>query len=338
MDRRDFMKWAALGAGSLLLPAHLMGQKSVFTHRFRVKDGNFGWIPNPRARERFIRTHAKPFLRQQNEQIRDSGAGKKALWYRMYEKVTGKPLTPHYQGIGDCVGHGFGKGVDLLTCHQIDILKRREKWIADCSTEWIYGVSRCEVGGQFGSWSDGSTGVWAAEAVSEYGILLRQPYPGFDFTHYDAEVAKQFGAKGGPDSLEPLAKAHPVQTVALVHSWEECRDAIYNGHMVAMCSNLGFGDGQETRDSEGFLRRNRSPWYHCMALVAVDDEYSRPGALAFNSWGPDWVKGPKRHDQPEGSFWIDAEHIDNAMKQGDSIAMSTYKGYPSVVVPSYVIW
>lgn len=338
MDRRDFMKFLGAGAGSLLLPARLRGQRASVPAVYQGQNGQFGWIPDPQARENFIKSNARPFLRQQNELIRASGEGKKALWYRMFEKVTGGRLVPHRQGIGDCVGHGFALGVDFLTCHQIEILKKREKWVAKASSEWIYGVSRCEVGGQFGRWSDGSTGVWAAEAVSEYGIILRQPYPGgYDFTTYDPDVAKELGAKGGPDVLEPLAKEHPVQTVALVNSWEECRDAIYNGHMVAMCSNLGFGDGQATRDSEGFLRK-RGIWYHCMFLGAVDDEYKRPGALAINSWGPDWVTGPKRHDQPEGSFWIDAEHIDNAMKQGDSIAMSTYKGYPAVVVPPYVIW
>jgi hypothetical protein len=338
MDRRGFLAAAGAAAASLWLPRRARGQRGGIQPSFQASDSQYGWVPNPQATENFIKSNDKPFLRQQNSLIRASGEGKKALWYRMFEKVTGGPLVPHHQLIGDCVGQGFALGVDFLTCHQIDILKKREKWVAKASSEWIYGVSRCEVGGQFDRWTDGSVGVWAAEAVSQYGVILRQPYPGgFDLTEYDPDTAKTFGAKGGPDILEPIAKQHPVQTVALVNSWEECRDAIYNGHMVAMCSNLGFGDGQARRDSEGFLRK-RGIWYHCMFLGAVDDEYRRPGALAINSWGPDWVTGPKRHDQPEGSFWIDAEWIDNAMKQGDSIAMSAYVGYPKVVVPDYIIW
>lgn len=339
MDRRGFLGFAAALAGSLMLPQAVFGQR----RSRRINPGNFqgenyGWSPNPDARQTFIQSQAMPFLRQQNTLIEGSGAGKKALWYRMYEKITKGPLIPHEQGIGDCVSHGFGLGVDFLTCHQIEILKKRERWVTKCATEAIYGLSRVEVGKQRNSYSDGSTGVWAAEAISTYGILLRQKYKDFDFTTYDPEVAKQFGAKGLPDVLEPLAKEHPVQTVALVNSWEECRDAIYNGHMVAMCSNLGFGQFGASRDNEGFLRRSRRPWYHCMFLGAMDDESNRPGALAINSWGPKSVVGPKRHDQPDGSFWIDAENIDNAMKQGDSIAMSAYVGYPRVDVPSYVIW
>lgn len=337
MDRRDFLTLAGTGAASLLLPRRLRGQRARRQPTFQ---GNqFGWTPSEEARQSFIKSNVNPFLSQQKGDIDGSGAGKKALWYRMFEKVTGGRLVPHDQGIGDCVGHGFALGVDFLTCHQIEILRRREKWIAKCSSECIYGFSRVEVGGQNGRWSDGSTGVWAAEAVQNYGTLLRQAYPGgYDFTTYDPDVAKQFGANGVPDLLEPVADDHPVKTVALVSSWEECRDAIYNGHMVAMCSNLGFGNGQATRDREGFLRRSRIPWYHCMFLGAVDDESRRPGALAINSWGPDWVDGPKRHDQPDGSFWIDAEHIDDAMRQGDSIAMSNYVGYPKVDIPPYVIW
>jgi hypothetical protein len=75
-----------------------------------------------------------------------------------------------------------------------------------------------------------------------------------------------------------------------------------------------------------------------MVLLGVDDEYRRPGALAVNSWGKSWVSGPTRYNQPAGSFWIDAATVDAAMKQGDSIALSGYVGYPQVDIPSYILW
>jgi hypothetical protein len=301
-----------------------------------------GWQYDAKAREKFIAELEKPFLYQQNDEIHDTGAGKATNWAEMYEKITRAPFAPHDQGIGDCVSHGFGTAVDFLSALQVSKKTKPEKWMGECATEIIYGGSRIEIGKMtpMQARGDGSTGFWAGRWVSEYGILLRTTYPGgFDFTKYDPRVAKSYGSKGVPDALEPLAKLHPVKTVALVNSWEECRDAIYNGHFVAMCSNIGFGDTQRSwvRDSEGFLRRKAAPWYHCMFLCDVDDEYKRPGALCINSWGPHWVAGPTRRKMPSGSFWIDAETIDKGMKQGDSIALSNYVGYPRNVAPPYIL-
>jgi hypothetical protein len=344
MDRRDLLKSLAFGAGSLLIPKFLRADSYTGPKLLRDTKGiQAGWFFDEKARDQFIKRHRYPFISQQNREIRDTGAGKVALWWPVFEKVTRKPFVPHDQGIGDCVSHGFGLGVDFLTTIQIEVQKKPEKWMGKCATEVIYGGSRIEIGNiptpqRFG---DGSTGYWAGEWVSKYGILLRQPYPGgYDFTEYDPYLAREYGRTGVPDALEPVAKLHPVKTVALVTSWEECRDAIYNGHLVAMCSNIGFGETNRewVRDRDGFLRRKRIPWWHCMLLAGIDDKYRRPGALCINSWGSHWVTGPTRHNQPLGSFWIDAETIDTAMKQGDSMALSNYIGYPKVIIPDYVIW
>jgi hypothetical protein len=49
----------------------------------------------------------------------------------------------------------------------------------------------------------------------------------------------------------------------------------------------------------------------------------------MNSWGPDWIDGPKRHDQPDGSFWIDAEVCDRMFREHDSFTGSDVVGYPA---------
>ena len=344
MDRRDWLKYigasaGALGAG-LLLPRSVRGQRRSVKHAENVAKGHFGWVPRPEETEKFIKSTAKPFFRDYGGDIKGSGEGKKALWWRTYEKITKGEWIPHNQGIGDCVSHGFGGAIDTLTTVQVETRRPRpEKWMGKCCTEWLYGGGRCEIGDQYGRYSDGSTGVWQAEFVQEFGVLLRKVYPGgFDFREYDSKRAKEYGAKGAPDPLEGVSREHPVKTAALVTTWEETRDAIYNGHLVAVCSNAGFGNGSTTRDSEGFLRRRRSPWYHCMFFMGMDDESGRPGALCMNSWGVNWIGGPTRHGQPPGSFWIDAETVDYMVRQQDSFALSNYVGYPSVVIPPYVIW
>ena len=65
-----------------------------------------------------------------------------------------------------------------------------------------------------------------------------------------------------------------------------------------------------------------------MLLAGIDDTGRRPGGLFINSWGNDWITGPTRLDQPAGSFWAEADTIDDMLQQGDSFAMSSYVGYP----------
>jgi len=339
MNRRDALRLMAgtVSAGGLL-PAFAAGAP-LDLNTATERPLYAGWINDAAARREFVKTYRYPFLSQRMEDIKGTGKGRKVLLYKLFEQVTGRPLVPHYQTVGDCIGHAYGLGVDVLTAVRILMFGKSEEWVTKSATEIIYAGSRVEIGGGVIS-GDGSIGMWAAEFIRKYGVLLRQPYLGgkFDFTNYDGSMARDLGCrgKGVPDALEPLCKLHPVKTCALVNSWEECRDAVANGYPVAMCSNIGF---TTKRDRDGFLRRSRQPWYHSMAILGIDDEYRRPGALVQNSWGGDvWVSGPKRHDQPDGSFWCDAATIDSAMKQGDSIAISGYIGYPRVDIPDYLIW
>jgi hypothetical protein len=48
-----------------------------------------------------------------------------------------------------------------------------------------------------------------------------------------------------------------------------------------------------------------------------------------NSWGPNWVSGPKRHNQPDGSFWCDADTLERyILSANDSWAYSNFNGFP----------
>jgi hypothetical protein len=342
MNRRDALRLMAsglvAGGGSLLTTAYVSGAP-VDLYADTEKPLYAGWVNDTEARRRFVKAHRYPFLQSRLDGIKGTGKGKKVLLYKLFEQITGRPLVPHYQVIGDCVGHAYGLGVDVLTAVRILMHNKSERWVAKSATELIYAGSRIEVGGGRIS-GDGSIGVWAAEFIRKWGVLLRQSYLNgeYDYTTYDGGLARKLGARGVgvPDPLEPLCKLHPVKTCALVNSWEECRDAVANGYPVTMCSNIGF---TTKRDRDGFLRRGRRPWHHAMAIIGIDDEYRRSGALIQNSWGGDtWVGGPKRHEQPDGSFWCDAATIDAAMKQGDSIALSGYVGYPRQDIPDYILY
>ena len=288
---------------------------------------HFGWENPPDEVEAILNQLPLPIFGSAAPFLAGSGKGKVVLLHKCVEEVTGKSFPIHYQTIGDCVSHGWGLGIDVLKCVQISIDKRPEQWTNETATEVIYAGSRVEIGGGRLGNGDGSLGAWAADWVAKYGIIARGQYGSIDLREYDGQRAKSWGGAraGVPDDLEPIAKEHPVKTVSLVRSYEEARDAIANGYPVPVCSMQGFAS---QRDSKGFAKA-QGTWPHCMLFMAVDDADGRPGLLCMHSWGPNWIGGPKRHDQPDGSFWVDAAVADRMLDDGDSFAISNFQGYPS---------
>ena len=63
-------------------------------------------------------------------------------------------------------------------------------------------------------------------------VLLRQKYGTHDYRRYDGDVARELGQSGVPVELLVLCKLHPVQTTAIVKSWDEARDAVENGRCL----------------------------------------------------------------------------------------------------------
>ncbi len=331
MNRREFIKTASgIVAGTMATPIIQAVQK---------EDGIIyaGWIPDKEAVQEWKAKTNRPLFSQQARNLKGSGAGRRVFLWKFLEQAMKKKLPAHDQGIGDCVGQGWARGVDVLGGVQIFLHGKAERWVAETSSEVIYVLSRMEVGGGRIR-GDGSHGVWAAEAVREHGTLLMQSYLDgkYDFTEYSAARARRWAHKcrsctswggGLPDELEPLAKEHPVQTTTLVTGWEQARDAVANGYPVVICSDQGFGKKNFTRDEQGFLAPSGT-WYHCMLLAGIDTLSERHGGLIINSWGGNWLDGPTRWDQPEGSFWVEPDVIDSMLKQEDSFAISNYKGYP----------
>jgi C1A family cysteine protease len=121
-----------------------------------------------------------------------------------------------------------------------------------------------------------------------------------------------------------------VRTVSLCNSIEEARDALANGYGLSVCSNFGFSS---RRDSEGFAKP-RGSWSHAMAWIACDDASRRPGFLVQNSWGV-WNSGPKHHDQPDGSFWIDYGVAARMIRQRGAWVLSNVDGFPPRKLPDY---
>lgn len=298
---------------------------------------HFGYTPNPKATAAFLGTLPKPTIRDAGpDLLRRATGDKPVLLYRALHEAFaahsgGQSWQVGAQGIGDCVSWGWAHGADIHLAVRWKLGESSE-WRA-AATEAIYGGSRVEAlcgdDSCRGGWGDGSYGGAAAKWTRDWGILFRQPYEGFSFdlSTYDRSRAKQWGnygcgGQGDSGKLDALAKAHPLD-VALVRSFAEAAAAIEAGYPVPVCSGRGFSS---KRDAQGFCRPSGS-WSHCMCFIGV--RYDRPGLLCLNSWGPNWVSGPKwPEDQPDGSFWVDASVASGMLDGGDSFAISGYRGFP----------
>jgi hypothetical protein len=285
--------------------------------------GPMGHVYDWRQIEQSLAESPTPSFAAAGRMLYESGKGKISLPFIALERLLGQ-FPIHEQTIGDCVSHGFGTGIDVLQAVEIQS-GENERWVAETATESIYAISRVERGKRQLGRGDGSVGAWAADAVSKWGVLQRIQYDGVDLRQYSGQRAKAWGWDGLPDILEPKASPFRCGVVSLCDSYEQARDAIANGYPVAVCSNEGFED---KRDADGFARPSGS-WAHCMVFVGADDTAKRPGLLCMNSWGKHWISGPKRHGQPDGSFWVDAD-IANRMlaRNPDSWALGSFSGYP----------
>jgi len=283
-----------------------------------------GWVDDPAKVEEIMNDLPFPVFQDVWQPIKGTGKNKKTLLYDYIRKASGGKFPKRKQTVGDCVAQGAAYAVDAVKSVDIILNKEFEEWVAETATEDIYAGSRVQIGnGRLRG--DGSIGAWAARYVNEYGAVPRGKYGNIDLTTYSGSKARSWGRKGVgvPKSLLPIVKKHPVLTVSKVTTYEEVRDLISNGYAVTIASSQGFSS---RRDSEGFASPKGS-WAHQMSILAVDDEYKRPGVLVQNSWGK-WNGGPKRHDQPDGSFWVDAEEIEKRiLKKGDSWAFSGYEGF-----------
>ena len=252
-----------------------------------------------------------------------SGKGKLALPFKSILKFDPNFGHTEKQVQGDCVSHATRNSVDITRCCEI-IGGESEEFIAKGATEGIYG-SR-------GHGGEGMSCSGAARFVHETGgILVRQKYGDIDLSTYSA-IGGRWGSVGVPKSLVQEANKHKVKTISLINTVEQARDALFNGYAISVCSDVGFSS---RRDQYGIAKRSGS-WNHAMAWVAMDDTHEIHKETLFlvqNSWGI-WNNGPKRLDQPEGSFWIRESDAAYMLSLNGSWVFSDVDGFP----PRQVTW
>lgn len=288
------------------------------------KDGLVGSWCDPEDTDKLLGELPHPLFGVAASDLYSTGEGKVALLFKSAQKFDPTFGAHERQTTGDCVSHSTRNAVDVTRCHEI-VGGQREAFVARGATEAIYG-SRGH-GGQGMSCS-----VAARFVHQDGGILVRKDYGFIDLSKYDSKKGTNWGRRGVPSDVLLESQKHKVTTISLVKSVDEARDAIANGYALSVCSNYGFSS---RRDSNGIARRSGS-WNHAMSWVAMDDSREVHNETLFliqNSWGA-FNGGPKRHGQPEGSFWIREKDAAGMLNQNGAWAFSDVDGFP----PRKVDW
>lgn len=279
--------------------------------------------------EAFQRMPAKFARYAQAAAVGDTDAS--VFLFEAEEKVLKRRLRSWDQGqVGTCVSFGFGRGTQDLILGQI-ASGAPEQWPGhEVATEPIYGGSRIEVGnGRIRG--DGSVGAWASQWVQRWGILFRKQYPGVDLTTYSESLSRDWGRRGVPNELEPLAREHPVRTVAQINTGSELWTALGNGYPVPVCSDVGF-EGNLPTDG---IMSPRGQWGHCMLFRGRFVHPSKGKCVVVqNSWG-NYLRGATvettdrgRVELPEGCFAVTLATADRMCGQRDTFALSGFAGFP----------
>lgn len=283
-----------------------------------------GYVYDEKAIESFVDRG----LTSQIMQAAPSAKGMEAFQWEIEELLTGSVRDPHNQGIGDCVSQAATGGLeDLEFVAMLDDPTLKFEMI---SSEVMYGLARIQIGRGGVGRGDGAVVAWALEAMKTIGVLPRRKYGQYDLTHYDAQLAKQFGAPGvgAPAELAKLCNSNLVVNVELLVPsrngptlFEQARDVIANKGVIVTGSNQLFSSN---RDKEGFCGRGGRGG-HSTYFRGVTDNSRRPGIGYQQSWGngvpsqgAQKVTLPSGREitLPKGCFFIDAEIFDSIHNGG----------------------
>ena len=234
----------------------------------------------------------------------------------------GQHLPTYHQQVGDCVSMGAAQSGNYLTTYEM-YRERKQEEMKLWYPPFIYGTSRVQVGGSR-IHGDGSTGAWAAVAMSKYGILFTDDE---GVPAYSGDVAREWGRSGPPQQFLTKASTRIVHSAARLNSVAEIREALLNYHMVTIASGRGFQ--MQPVDYRGFkVFKPSGGWGHQMALIGWRDT-PFAGAYRLNSWGSG-AHGAPAHDEPPGGAWNLADDLEHELKQYkvELYALSIFDGFP----------
>ena len=294
----------------------------------------FGYSPNPAGTSAFLSTLAKPTLTQAGPDLALDESKDVFLGNALLQVSPGWKRGS--QAIGSCVGWGFSLSVDVLAACDVVLRNEPEAYGGDTLCASVYGFSRVEVRGQKNYGGDGSYGGAAAKAVSQYGQLhLGQAYGTKTYTEQSGTLEKSWGRDGVPDELEPFAKQHKVQNVALVRSATEIAKGLTSGYPTAICAGVGFSMTLKSIEGVGGYMTPSGSWAHCQMAIGVRWK-PRPAIYVENSWGNCYTGKPDTSLPQPFQFsggWVEFPVIDRMVAGDDSFCLAGFEGFKPRQMP-----
>jgi hypothetical protein len=247
--------------------------------------------------------------------------------YDLSRKVLGKDVDNVIQLIGDCVGVSSEHCCEYVQF--ASILNGTLDEFKYIFPPYNYGISRCQIGNEWGSYQDGSVAAWTAAGVVQFGCVTKDAN---GVPAYTASVARDYGAKGPPQSMIDMGKIHLIKSTAAIKTKDDLIASLWNGYPVQMASSIGYS---MTADSPtGFMIQNAT-WNHSMTVIAVT--YGMPGipdhGIILNNWGDCHGQLVDLVDNtiqlPVGVIRAHLDDIMKAISAGDTFAYSDLDGFPA---------
>jgi hypothetical protein len=264
---------------------------------------------------------------------RASGAGRVSLPYRalMALDPDGPAVKGEAQRQGDCVGKCVRNAGSLD--YAIDSLFGETTWRGRLCDENIYGMR-----GHGGEGADCGRLCHYVSPEGAGGFLPRGSYAGpdggtIDLSIYSPGLSGSWGRRGTPAWLNAQAAANKALRVYPVRSSDEARDAVASGFGLVRCGSDGYSS---TRNQDGVSDPD-GVWHHAIAIMAVDDtqwahdQYGGPLWLHWHNWGK-WNSGGKRHEQPDGTWWVRSRFFTRWISDGSVWAVASVRGYERELV------
>lgn len=258
-------------------------------------------------------------------EARGAGKGRVSLPFRAALALDPEFGRYEAQTTGDCVSHSDRNAGMIDYC--VDAMFGETSFEGRFATENIYGWR-----GHGGQGADCARLAGYASPEGPGGFLVRKKYTDgantVDLSVYNSSIGHNWGSRGTPDWLNKIAAKNKSLLVLACKSVEEARDAIAFGFGISVCSGYGFAD---TRNEDGLCEQSGS-WSHAMAWIGYDDsdwahqKYGGGIPLDQNSWGL-WNRGPKRYEQPDGSFWMRPQVAASMIRGGGAWIIGSVAGY-----------
>lgn len=257
----------------------------------------------------------------------DFGKGKVSLPYKFALAMEPEYGRYEAQTTGDCVSHGIRNAGMIDYC--ADAYMGETKYLGRLATENIYGMR-----GHGGQGADPNRLSIYVGPDGSGGYLLRRAYEvagtnnRVDLSKYNSSIGHNWGPTGTPQWLNQIAATNKALRVFQCQTTAEARDAIAAGFGIGAASNYGFSS---QRNADG-LSEQQGSWSHEMSFTGFDDsdwchqKYGGGSPLVIQSWGL-WNSGPKRHEQPDGSFWIRPAVAESYARQGGLFAFCAVRGF-----------